>query len=149
MLNQGHHGADILAEIGQRVGGVRQNGRIVSGHFEGSPRKIGALQAVRLRILAPTVKMQPMTAECSPGQRLGGIRQDARVVAGRFQGSPGEVNALQTVCRPVFAPAVMKQPIAAIRGPGECGSYRGSRSIACSIRRSASGIWRADDQTIA
>src|SRR5215831_2025734 len=70
-VNQCHHGADVLAEI---------------------------------------------------GQRLGGMRQDARLVAGRFQGSPGEVNALQTDCRPVFAPAVMKQPITAIRGPAECGS---------------------------
>src|SRR5271157_3248199 len=70
-VNQRHHGADILAEIGQRLGGIGQDARVVADHFQGSPREIGALQTVR---------------------------------------------------RPVFAPAVMKQPITAIRGPGECGS---------------------------
>ena len=55
-IDQRHHGADVLAEIGQREGGIRQDARIVAGHFQGSPCEIGALQTVRLRIFAPTVK---------------------------------------------------------------------------------------------
>ena len=44
------HGADVLAEIGQREGGIRQDARVVAGHFQGSPGEIGALPTVRLRI---------------------------------------------------------------------------------------------------
>jgi hypothetical protein len=33
MVNQRYHGADVLAEIGQREGGIRQDARVVTGHF--------------------------------------------------------------------------------------------------------------------
>src|SRR6516162_8963936 len=40
------------------------------------------------------------------GQYDGGIRHDVRVVAGRFQGPPGEIRALYAVHRWIFAPAI-------------------------------------------
>jgi len=56
MINQRHHGADILAEIGQRLRGIGESDRIFSGHLEGSSGKIGTLQTVRRRIITATVK---------------------------------------------------------------------------------------------
>src|SRR5712664_3946155 len=67
-IDQVHHGADVLAEISQRLCGIRQYARIVAGHFQGSPREIGALQTVRLRIFAPSLN-KPNTAERGPGER--------------------------------------------------------------------------------
>jgi hypothetical protein len=55
-INQPYHGADILAEIGQRLRGIRESDRIVPGHLEGSSLKIGTLQTVRRRIITTTVK---------------------------------------------------------------------------------------------
>ena len=54
-VDQRHHGADILAEIGQCLGSIRQDARIVASHFQGSPGEIDALETVCLRIFAPTV----------------------------------------------------------------------------------------------
>ena len=34
-VDQRHHGADVLAEIGQREGGIRQDARVVAGHLAG------------------------------------------------------------------------------------------------------------------
>jgi hypothetical protein len=67
-VDQRHHRADVLPEIGQRLGGICQDARVVAGHFQGSPGEIGALQTVHLRIFAPTVTDQPITAECGPGE---------------------------------------------------------------------------------
>src|SRR6266567_5036230 len=53
------------------------------------------------------------------GQREGGICEGARLVAGHFQGSPGEIDALQTVRLPIFAPIFEKLPSIADRSPGE------------------------------
>jgi hypothetical protein len=39
-------------------------------------------------------------------QRKSGIHQDARVIAGHLQGSPGEIGALPTVGHRFFAPTV-------------------------------------------
>jgi hypothetical protein len=52
---------------------------------------------------------------------LGGIRQDARVVARYFESPPSEINTLQAVRRRIIAAAVEKQPETAIRGPGKRG----------------------------
>jgi hypothetical protein len=52
---------------------------------------------------------------------VGGFGQDDRVVAGDFQGSPGEIGTLKTICLPIFAPTVKKQPKTADRGPDEGG----------------------------
>src|SRR5438105_10338795 len=65
-VNQRHHGADLLAEIGQCEGGIRQDARVVAGHFQGSPCEIGALPTVCPRILAPTVENLPSTAVRGP-----------------------------------------------------------------------------------
>src|SRR5205814_1823796 len=54
-VNQRHHGADVLAERGQRIGGICQDPWVVAGLLQGSPGEIGALQTVRRRIFAPTV----------------------------------------------------------------------------------------------
>src|SRR5436309_15953113 len=67
-LDQRRHGADVLSEIGQREGGLRQNARIVAGYFQRAPCELGALQSVSRRIFGPTVHMQPKTAVCGPGQ---------------------------------------------------------------------------------
>ena len=68
-VHQLQHGADVLAEIAQRVGGIRQDSRVVTGHLHGAPCVFGALQAVRRWIFAPAVKQQPVTAERRPGER--------------------------------------------------------------------------------
>jgi hypothetical protein len=63
-IDQRHHRAEILGEIGRRVGGIRQDAGIVAGQFEGSPGEIDALATVYLRIFA---LKHPITAECRPG----------------------------------------------------------------------------------
>ena len=45
-INQGYHGADVLAKIGQRVSGIRKSARIVLRHLQRRPRKIGGFAAV-------------------------------------------------------------------------------------------------------
>ena len=54
-VDQRHHRADVLAVIGQRIGGIGQDAWVAPGHFQGSPGEIGALQTVHLWIFAPTV----------------------------------------------------------------------------------------------
>jgi hypothetical protein len=68
-VDQCHHGADVLAKIGQRLGSIREDARVVARHFEGSPGEINTLQTVRRRIVAATVKKQPKTAIRGPGER--------------------------------------------------------------------------------
>ena len=68
-VDQRHHRADIFAEIGQRLCGIRQDARIVAGHFQCLPCELGPLQAVRLPIFAPIVTQQPKTALRGPGKR--------------------------------------------------------------------------------
>jgi hypothetical protein len=62
-IDQRDHGADVLAEIGQSDGGIRQDAGIVAVYLQGSPGEISAFQTVRLPIFGPTVKKQPKTAE--------------------------------------------------------------------------------------
>ena len=83
------------------------------------------------------------------GERKGGIRQDARIVAAHFEGSPPEIGALQTVPLPVFAPVVEKQPITAERGQGECRPVTGIARDRLLQMTQRFGIWPADDKTIA
>src|SRR5215472_2870012 len=68
-VDQRYHGTDILAEIGQRVGGIRQDAWIVTGHHQGWPGEIYALRTICLRVLAPIVNKQPKTALRSPSER--------------------------------------------------------------------------------
>src|SRR5215469_730152 len=67
-VDQRYHGTDILAEIGQRVGGIRPDAWIVAGHHQGSPSEIYALQTICLRVFAPIVNKQPKTALRSPSE---------------------------------------------------------------------------------
>jgi len=55
-INQRHHGADVLTEIGQRLRGIRESYRIVPGHLGGSSGEIGTFQTVCHRIVTATVK---------------------------------------------------------------------------------------------
>ena len=68
-VDQRHHRADIFAEIGQRLCGIRQDARIIASYFEGAPGEICALQTVRLRMFAATVSKQPQTTDRGPGER--------------------------------------------------------------------------------
>src|SRR5260221_3252342 len=75
MINQRYHGADVLAEIGQRKGGIRQDPRVVAGYLQGSPREIGALEAIGFPSFAPIVIEQAKTADgskskCRPVTRI-------------------------------------------------------------------------------
>src|SRR5207248_5320551 len=54
-VNQRHHGADVLAEIGQRLSGMRQDAGVVAGHFQGSPCEINALENVCFPVFATIV----------------------------------------------------------------------------------------------
>ena len=67
-IDQRHHGADVLAEIGQRLGGVREDAWVVASPLQGSPCEIGALQSVPLPVFAPVVDEQPITAIRCPGE---------------------------------------------------------------------------------
>src|SRR5215472_16815340 len=64
-VDQRYHGADVFAEIGQRLRGIRQDAWVVAGHFQRSPGKIDALPTMRLRVFAPTGSKQPETAKRS------------------------------------------------------------------------------------
>src|SRR5258708_24759401 len=55
-IDQSDHRANVLTERGQCEGGIRQDVRIVAGHFQGPPGEIDALHTVRRRILAPAVR---------------------------------------------------------------------------------------------
>src|SRR6516164_8300101 len=67
-VNQRYHGTDVLAEIGKRDGGIRQNPRIIAGHFKGSSREVDALPTIYLPVFTPTALKQPKAAECTPGE---------------------------------------------------------------------------------
>src|SRR5215471_1529315 len=68
-LSQCHHGADVLAKIGKRLGSIREDARVVARDFEGSPGEINTLHAMRQRIIATPVEKQPETAIRGPGER--------------------------------------------------------------------------------
>src|SRR5271166_7140004 len=48
MIDQRYHGADVLAEIRQRLGGICKNARIVASDLQGAAGKVGPFAAVRL-----------------------------------------------------------------------------------------------------
>src|SRR5947209_3972935 len=67
-IDQRRRGADVLAEIGEHMGGIREDARIVAGHLQGPPGKIDALAAVRLGILARAIETEPLAADRGPGE---------------------------------------------------------------------------------
>src|ERR1700738_521507 len=46
-VDQRYHRADVLPEIGERESDLRQDTRVVVGHFQGSACELSALQSVR------------------------------------------------------------------------------------------------------
>ena len=68
-IDQSHHGANVLSEIRQRHGRVRQHGRIIARHREGSSSEIAALKTVCLAIFAPTIEQLPEAAHRGPRER--------------------------------------------------------------------------------
>ena len=61
-IDQCHHRADVLTEIAERRGGIRQDAGVIAGDLEGALGEIDALPTVRLGIFAAAVKKQPHTA---------------------------------------------------------------------------------------
>src|SRR5580700_4709860 len=66
-VDQPDHGADILAEIRQSIGGVGEDTRVVLRHLERLPSEIDGLAPGRLRLLGPAVNDKPQMAERRPG----------------------------------------------------------------------------------
>ena len=83
------------------------------------------------------------------GQRESGMYQDYGIVACDFESTPGQIDALPKIRFAILALVVIKQPMAADRGPGECRSVKWIALDPCSSRRSACGTLAADDKTIA
>jgi hypothetical protein len=77
-VDQPDHGADILAEIRQRLRGIGEGARVVLRHLERLSRKIGGLATVSLRRFGPAVIDQPHVADRRPGKRrpVIGINRD-------------------------------------------------------------------------
>src|SRR5439155_25120224 len=73
-IDQRHHRADVLAEIGQRESGIRKDRRIVAGHLQGPSCEIDALPAVRVRISVLAIRneqtTEPGPAESGPVTRI-------------------------------------------------------------------------------
>src|SRR5215831_19652273 len=89
-------------------------------HQPDGAANVPATRVVRVERQRAVYKRRRADILAEERQRERGIRQDARVVAGHFQGSPGEISAFQTVRRRIFATTVNKQPMTADRGPSEC-----------------------------
>src|SRR4051794_19041807 len=67
-VDQSDHGADVLAEIRQREGGVGENTRVVLPRLERLPSKIDALAAVCLRLFGPISSVEVHVAARGQGQ---------------------------------------------------------------------------------
>src|ERR1700736_3254743 len=67
-VNQRYHSPNVLAEIRQRHRGIRKDTRVITGHLQSPPGEIGALAAIRLGIIAPTVLAEPKVADGGPGE---------------------------------------------------------------------------------
>src|SRR5690242_20387557 len=68
-VDQPDHGADILAELTQHMGGVDENARVVLPRMERLPSKITGLAPGCLRLLGPAVSDEPQVAVRGPGKR--------------------------------------------------------------------------------
>src|SRR5882757_1049132 len=76
-VDQRNHRADVLAEIGQRLGSIDEDAGIVARRLQAPPCKINRLSTIRLRIFAPTLKINPKTAGCGQSER-GSVTRIAR-----------------------------------------------------------------------
>jgi hypothetical protein len=68
MVNQSHHRADVLAEIGQSMGGIGEGAGIISRNLQGTPSEVGALQSVCDRIFASALSHKPKAANRGIGK---------------------------------------------------------------------------------
>ena len=66
-IGQRDHGADVLAEIGERKGGIGQDGGIVAGHLQGPATALHSLAPILFRIVGPTVDIAHNMADRRPG----------------------------------------------------------------------------------
>ncbi len=83
-VDQRHHGADILAEIGQNKGGVGQDARVVPRHLERLPGKIDRF-AGGLRLFGPALSDEPHLAHRRQGQRRTAVPVDRYRLMEQFQ----------------------------------------------------------------
>ena len=67
-VDQSYHGADVLAKEAQREGGIRYDDRVVPRHFQRSPRKRGAFEAVTLAIVDGAKEAEAVIANGRPGE---------------------------------------------------------------------------------
>ena len=67
-LNQRHHDAEVLAEIGQHKAGIGKYGGIIPCHLQGPLCEVDAFAAVRLQILAETILVWPHVADRAPNE---------------------------------------------------------------------------------
>src|SRR5258705_71860 len=65
---QPDHGADILAEASQHLGGVGKDARVALPHLERPPREIDGLAAGCLWLRGPAVIHEPLMADRRPGK---------------------------------------------------------------------------------
>jgi len=114
-IDQGHHRADVFAKIGKCQRGIGQDVGVVPRSFQSSPRKVRALSAVRLGVIAPAVDGTSKMAHSSPSKggaklrialdRLAQKAQRLRDLLGRRQkhcaGAQIEIIGCQIGCRPL------------------------------------------------
>src|ERR1700756_1704343 len=78
-IDQRHNRADILAEIGQREGGIGQSARIVTGHLQRPPGEIDTLAAVCRGVGTRPIRLKPKAADRSPSE----CRPETRIALDR------------------------------------------------------------------
>jgi hypothetical protein len=67
-IHQCHHRADVLAEIGQRQGGIGKDARVIAGHLQGSLANAGPFRRCASRSSLRSSKKQPLTAHRRQGE---------------------------------------------------------------------------------
>src|SRR6516164_3530327 len=89
-IDQPDHGADILAEIRQRLRGIGEGARVVLRHLERLSRKSCGLATVGLRRFGPAVIDQPHVVDRRPGKRrpVIGINRDRLLEQSQGRGNP-------------------------------------------------------------
>ena len=68
-VDQGYHGADVLAKEAQRERGICYDDRVIRGHLQRSPRKRGAFETVTLAIFDGAKEAESVMANRRPGER--------------------------------------------------------------------------------
>jgi cytochrome c len=89
-VDERHHRADVLAEIGQGEGGVRQHAGIVAGPFQGAPGKISALAAMAMPNPASSQQSPPTSEKAKEIEAMvvkaaALVDKEGRVALGEFR----------------------------------------------------------------